>query len=72
MMNVEQSMEWKLARETEVLGEKPTLVPVCPPQIPNDLTCSRTRAAAVGSRWLTAWAMARLKLGEGLQQKKII
>jgi hypothetical protein len=34
-------------------------VPLCPPQIPNDLTRARTRAEAVGSRRLTAWATAR-------------
>jgi hypothetical protein len=28
---------------------KPTPVPLCPPQIPHDLTRARTRAAAVGS-----------------------
>jgi hypothetical protein len=38
---------------------KTALVPLCPPQIPHDLTWARTRAAAVGSRRLTAWAMAR-------------
>jgi hypothetical protein len=32
-------------------------VPLRPPQIPHDLTWVRTRAAAVGSRRLTAWAM---------------
>jgi hypothetical protein len=32
---------------------------LCPPQIPHDLTWSRTRAAVVGSRRLTAWAMPR-------------
>jgi hypothetical protein len=32
--------------------------PLCPPQIPHDLTWARTRAATVGSRRLTAWAMA--------------
>jgi hypothetical protein len=31
----------------------------CRPQIPYDLFCARTRAAAVGSRQLTAWSMAR-------------
>jgi hypothetical protein len=31
----------------------------CPPQIPLDQTRDRTRAAAVGSQRLTAWAMAR-------------
>jgi hypothetical protein len=34
-------------------------VPLCPPQIPHDLTWVRTRAAAVGSRRLTARAMER-------------
>jgi hypothetical protein len=38
---------------------KPAPVPLCPPQIPHDLTQARTRAAAVGSRRLTALAMAR-------------
>jgi hypothetical protein len=56
MMNVEQSVEWELAGETEVHGENLSL---CPPQIPYDLTWARIRAAAVGSRRLTAWAMAR-------------
>jgi hypothetical protein len=34
-------------------------VPPCPLQIPHDLTWAWTRASAVGSRRLTAWAMAR-------------
>jgi hypothetical protein len=34
-------------------------VPLCPPQIPHDMILARTRTAAVGSRRLTAWAMAR-------------
>jgi hypothetical protein len=29
-------------------------VPLCPPQIPHDLTWDRTRAAAMGSQRLTA------------------
>jgi hypothetical protein len=37
---------------------KPAPVPLCPPQIPHDLTWARTRAAEVGSGRLTAWAMA--------------
>jgi hypothetical protein len=41
---------------------KPAPVPLCPPQIPHDLTWDRTRAAAVGGQWLTAWAMARPEL----------
>jgi hypothetical protein len=32
---------------------KPAPVPLCPPQIPPDLTRARTRAAAVGSQRLT-------------------
>jgi hypothetical protein len=32
-----------------------------PPQIPHDLTRARTRVAAVGSRRLTTWSMARPK-----------
>jgi hypothetical protein len=36
-------------------------VPLCSPQIPHDLLRAWTRAAAVGSQRLTAWAMARLK-----------
>jgi hypothetical protein len=33
---------------------KPAPMLLCPPQIPHDLTWARTRAAAVGSRRLTA------------------
>jgi hypothetical protein len=51
MMNVEQSVEWELARETEVLGEN---LPLCPSQIPHDLILVITRTTAVGSRGLTA------------------
>jgi hypothetical protein len=40
---------------------KPAPVPLCPPQIPHDLTWDRTRAAAVGSQRLTASGMARPK-----------
>jgi hypothetical protein len=40
---------------------KPAPVPLCPPQIPHDLTRVRTRAAAAGSQRLTAWAMTRPK-----------
>jgi hypothetical protein len=38
---------------------KPAPAPLCPPQIPHDLTWYRTRAAAVGSWRLTALAMTR-------------
>jgi hypothetical protein len=40
-------------------GNRSAPVPLFPPQIPRDLTWDRTRAAAVGSQRLTAWAMAR-------------
>jgi hypothetical protein len=36
-------------------------VPLCPPQIPHEMTRNRTRAFAVRGRQLTAWAMARPK-----------
>jgi hypothetical protein len=38
---------------------KPAPAPLCSPQIPLDQTRARTRAFAVGSQRLTAWAMAR-------------
>jgi hypothetical protein len=59
MMSVEQSVEWELAGETEVLGENLPPVPLCPPQIQHNLTWARTQGAALGSWRLTAWAMAR-------------
>jgi hypothetical protein len=40
-------------------SEKTALAPLCPPQIPHELNFARTRTTAVGTRWLTAWAMAR-------------
>jgi hypothetical protein len=40
-------------------GKKPVPVPLCPPQIPHELTRYRTRACALGGRRLTAWATAR-------------
>jgi hypothetical protein len=49
-MSVEQSVEWDLPGETEVLGAQ---------QIPHYLVWFRTRAAAVGGLRWTAWAMAR-------------
>jgi hypothetical protein len=45
--------------KTEVLGENPIPVPLCPPQIPHGPTLDRTRASAARGRRLTAWAMAR-------------
>jgi hypothetical protein len=54
MMWVEQSVEW-LPRETPSTRTKPAPVPLCPLQIQHDLT----RAAAMGSQRLTAWATVR-------------
>jgi hypothetical protein len=41
---------------------KPAPVPLCPPQFPRELTWAWTRPTVVGSRRLTAWAMARLNI----------
>jgi hypothetical protein len=49
----------RIGRGNRCTRRKPASVPLCLPQIPHDLTRARTRAAAVGSRRLTAWAMAR-------------
>jgi hypothetical protein len=48
----------KIGRGNRTTRRKPTPVPLCSPQIPHDLTRARTRATAVGSQRLTAWAMA--------------
>jgi hypothetical protein len=48
-----------LAGKTEVLGENLPQRYFCPTQNPHDQTRVWTRAAAVESRRLTAWAMAR-------------
>jgi hypothetical protein len=37
-MNMEQLVECELAKVTEVLGKKPALMPLCPPQISHELT----------------------------------
>jgi hypothetical protein len=49
----------RIGRGNRSTRRKPAPVPLCPSQIPHDLTWARTRASAVGSRRLTAWAMAR-------------
>jgi hypothetical protein len=49
----------RIGRGNRSTPRKPTPVPLCLPQIPHDLTCARTGAAAVGCWQLTAWAMAR-------------
>jgi hypothetical protein len=52
-------VEWNWQGKTEVLGENPVPVPLCPPQIPHGLTRDQTQASAVGGRRLTACVMAR-------------
>jgi hypothetical protein len=49
----------KIGRGNRGTRRKPAPAPLCPPQIPHDQTRARTRAAALGSQWLTARAMAR-------------
>jgi hypothetical protein len=49
----------KIGRGNRSTRRKPAPATLCPPQIPHDQTRARTRAAAVGSQRLTAWAMAR-------------
>jgi hypothetical protein len=51
----------KIGRGNRSTRRKPAPVPLCPPQIPHDLSWARNRAAAVGSQRLTVRAMVRLK-----------
>jgi hypothetical protein len=44
----------KIGRGTLCTRRKPAPAPLCPPQIPHDQTRARTRAAAVGSKRITA------------------
>jgi hypothetical protein len=48
----------KIGRGNRSTRRKLVPAPLCPPQIPLDQTRARTRATAVGSQRLTAWAMA--------------
>jgi hypothetical protein len=49
----------RICRGNRSTRRKASPVPLCPPQISHDLTRARTLPAAMGSRLLTAWAMAR-------------
>jgi hypothetical protein len=49
----------QIGRGNRSTRRKTAPAPLCLPQIPNDQTRARTRAAAVGSQRLTAWTMAR-------------
>jgi hypothetical protein len=44
----------KIGRGNRGTRRKPAPAPLCPPQIPDEQTGARTRAAAVGSQRLTA------------------
>jgi hypothetical protein len=44
----------RIGKGKQITWRKPAPVPLCPPQIPNDLTRARTWAAPVGCRRLTA------------------
>jgi hypothetical protein len=48
----------KISRGNRSTRRKPAPLPLCPPQTPHTAR-TRTRAAAVGSQWLTARATAR-------------
>jgi hypothetical protein len=49
----------RIGRGNRSTRRQPAPAPLWPSQIPHYLTWDRTRAAAVGSRRLTDWAMAR-------------
>jgi hypothetical protein len=50
----------RISRGNRSTRRKSAPVQLCPPQIPYDLSWARTQTASMGSRRLTAWAMARL------------
>jgi hypothetical protein len=58
IMMMEKFVEWLIGRGNRSTRRKPAPVPICPPQTPHAARM-RTRAAALGSQRLTAWAMAR-------------
>jgi hypothetical protein len=53
----------RIGRGNRSTRRKPAPVPLCPPQIPHDLTWARTRAAPVGSRRLTGWTTINFNAG---------
>jgi hypothetical protein len=53
---------WVCGSCNENYEGKAAPVPLCSPQIPHDMTCDRTWAAAVGSWPLTSWAMTQASL----------
>jgi hypothetical protein len=42
------------SREKRSTGIEPAPMPLCPPQIPHEMTWARARATAIGSQRLTA------------------
>jgi hypothetical protein len=59
LMTVEYQWNDNWHSNTEVLGDKPVPVPICPPQIPLGRKWDWSRASAVWDRRVTAWAMGR-------------
>jgi hypothetical protein len=53
-------VEWMSGRGNRSTRWKLSPVPLCPPQIPHDLTWARMQVFAVPSRRLTTWATSRL------------
>jgi hypothetical protein len=49
----------RIGRGNRSTRRRPAPLPLCPPQTLHYLIRDGTRTAAVGSQWLTAWAMAR-------------
>jgi hypothetical protein len=59
----------RIGRGNRSTLRKPAPVPLCPPQIPRDLTWDRTRAAAMGSQRLTAGAMTRPRWEDNIKME---
>jgi hypothetical protein len=59
MYNECEAVDGMHGRGNRLSRRKPAPVPLCPPQIPHDLTLVRTLASEVERRRLTAWATAR-------------
>jgi hypothetical protein len=57
------SSRWSDWQGKPKYSEKTCSVPLCPPQIPHDLTLAWSHTAAVGNRRLTAWATTVLAFG---------
>jgi hypothetical protein len=53
-----EAVSGMIGKRNQCTRRKPTPVPLCPPQIPHDVT----QTAAVGIQRLTAWAVARILL----------